>query len=153
MANGSLEALVKVLNNLPATMEAEIMQAERETLDDAYAVAYRLSSGPFDQQTLNLLDNPYAKRHGASLLDPQVINVQTGRFRAGWQTFGPTLASGGIVSSLTNFTPESYFLQPGTRFMWNRPIDIGIVESVTPRRLKRLNDAFANALKPLPKTT
>ena len=152
MANGSLNGLIKVLNALPQTLEAELMQAEQETLDEAEAIAYRLSSGPFDQPALDDLDNPYAKRHPGSLLDPRVINVRTGQFRAGWQGFGPTLAGGGIVYSLTNFTPESYFLQPGTRFMWNRPIDVGIVEAVTPNRIKRLDQAFANALKPLPKT-
>lgn len=54
------------------------------TVQDAYDKALDLSSGAITEPMLRRMDHPYARRHGKPLRNPDVINVQTGEFRAGW---------------------------------------------------------------------
>lgn len=81
-------------------------------------VARRRSSGPFNSADLRSKDRPYATRHPRPLLDPSMVNVQSGSFRDAWRVkyVGPGFRQ------VVNDSPVADFLQFGTRTMVARPV-------------------------------
>lgn len=80
------------------------------------------SSGPFSGRALAAMDHPYARRHGRPLLDPSIVNVQSGLFRQSWQVERKAFAKGGDQFTVANRTSYADYLDQGTRFMFARPI-------------------------------
>lgn len=89
----------------------------RRTVSFGVEQARKRSSGPFSLYELAEMDHPYAVRHGMPLLDPSIINEQTGRFKASWQ--GEIGVSSGRVS---NASDVADYLDQGTDTMFRRPI-------------------------------
>lgn len=68
--------------------------------------------------------HPYARRHPAPLLDPALINKQSGLFLASWgvKKNASLFANGGIAFEIENTVSYAQFMK-GTRTMHRRPID------------------------------
>jgi uncharacterized membrane protein YebE (DUF533 family) len=122
-----LDQLERFVTNL----EGELTLAVNDTLHAGYGLAIEYSSGTYSEDDLARLDHPFATRHGSPQLDPSVINVKSGDFRAAWHTVGPTQAAGGVAGSIINNDPKAQFLQ-GTRLMFARPIDDRIAHELAP---------------------
>jgi hypothetical protein len=127
-------------------VDRAVRAAERENLRDALTIAQRLSSGPFAAAALRLMGHPYATRSPRPPVDPSIINVQTGRFRAAWTATGPFTSRGGLVSRLVNRSPYAVLLMAGTARMIARPIREAIQRRVRGLRYRRLRDAVTRAL-------
>ena len=100
---------------------------ERKVAERALQRAVGLSSGLFSTAELRRLGHPYATRHGAPQLPPGVINAQRGLFRSRWRLIevrkSLTPGQPGAFFVIENRDRAADFLQPGTRFMFRRPID------------------------------
>jgi hypothetical protein len=123
-----LDALERFVNNLPG----ELTQAVNDTLHAGYGLAIQHSSGTHSSADLARLDHPFATRHGSPLLDPSVINAQTGQFRAAWRTEGPKPTAGGVGGAIVNDDPKVQVLKPGTRLMFARPVEDRIARELAP---------------------
>lgn len=110
-----------------AAIEREVFEQTRDAVDIATATvldaAIRKSSGPFSQAALDDMDNPYAKRHGMPMLDPDQINAQTGQFRAAWEAVRLGAMAARVIN--TNWKGK-YLVTPdgeGTSLMFHRGVD------------------------------
>ena len=122
--------------------ERDFRDAEQRTVDDALVIAEGLSSGPHSTADLRRMGHPYARRHGKPLLNPAIINAQTGTFRASWDGESPRPDGDGLTAAIFNTDPKAELLQSGTRTMFARPIDAQIEEDLAPRREARLERAL-----------
>lgn len=107
---------------------AGVEGALRETLEwgeeQAMGRALELSSGPYSSAALRKMGYPFAvERHPSPLLDPTVINVQSGVFLGGWQPVGVHGEGAGLVAGARNDSPEAEVLRRGTRYMFERPLE------------------------------
>lgn len=91
-------------------------------LREGKATAQQMSSGPYSQAQLTRMGHPYARRRPRPPLAAYIINIQSGRFRAGWRVQGPREESGNLVGRIMNAVPYGAFLDAGTRLMIARPI-------------------------------
>ncbi len=114
---------------LRADVKAECKGAAKRTLTKGKNEARRMSSGQLSSAELARRDYPYATRHGSSGLwtamsgkTPALVNVQTGAFKADWQTDPPQAGDSIISGRLMNLNPVADYLQYGTRNMVARPI-------------------------------
>lgn len=110
------------MSHLALAFEDSVLAGIEHGLEDAREEAIRRSSGPYSLAELAAMDHPYARRHGTPLLDPSIVNDQTGGFRSRWRSpeiirFGPEV-SGRIV----NDADVADWLQNGTPTMVPRPI-------------------------------
>lgn len=120
----------------------EARRAERQAAREALAEARKLSSGPYSARALARLGHPYARRRPRPPLPASVINVQSGRFRAGWQVTGT-----GDRLVLVNASPAARWLTArGTRRMIGRPIAAAVAARIRERRLRRLRQAVRRGL-------
>lgn len=109
---------------------AQIEEGQRRGLDKALSralvIARRQSSGRLSSSALARADHPYARRHGSPRRDPSRINVQTGTFRAAWESrLGFGGFSGGYMiqrGQIVNEARVADWLDQGTRVMFRRPI-------------------------------
>lgn len=133
---------VQGASGLHSALVGEVMEQVEDAGDIATSLlldaAIRRSSGPWSQDQLDQADNPYAKRHGHPLLDPSMANVQTGAFRAAWQSLKLSRTHWQVV----NADPVGRFLVTpdgqGTKFMFHRGVDEGAVDDVL-RRMPALS--------------
>ena len=127
-----------------AALRANLLSSEAATLKEAKAQAVLFSSGTLTTATLRRMGHPYAVRNPTAP-DPGKINVQTGVFRAAFNTQGPTISVGAITSSVSNGSLVAGYLANGTRFMIARPLAVMVQIAVQPARLTRTRRAVARA--------
>ena len=127
------DALPKI-RSLPARMNGYGGKMASELGQEMFALVVQYSSGPISSAQLAAEDHPYAKRHGAPMRDPSVINIQTGRFQAGW---GLSLRPGANRYDINahNEVPYADFLKQGTRLMFARPMDLRVLRELPARRI------------------
>ena len=127
-----------------AALRPNLLSSEAATLKEAKAQAVLFSSGTLTTATLRRMGHPYAVRNPTAP-DPDKINVQTGVFRAAFNTQGPTISVGAITSSVSNGSLVAGYLANGTRFMIARPLAVKVQIAVQPARLTRTRRAVARA--------
>lgn len=121
------------------TLRRAARQAVVETTRDLQRDAERRSYGTVSADALRRLGHPFARRHGTPLMDPRVINRQSGVFAKSWRR-----EIHGYKGSIYNVAPHGAFLEYGTRRMFDRPV----WEDIEENAVDRLADAFSNALEP-----
>lgn len=84
-------------------------------------IAREQSSGPYSSAQLAAMDHPYATRHGSPMLDPSMINEQSGAFRAHWQA-----VRYGMGAQIFNDAFYAKWLEEGTPTMFARPAGLVI---------------------------
>jgi hypothetical protein len=113
--------------------------SNRQGLDKAIA----LSGGGISLAQLASLDHPYARRHGRPLLDPGVINRQTGDFQAAWKMEDPKIVADNVEATVKNEDWKADYLTqpkgwPKTK-MFQRPIDKEVEQYIEDTLNKELN--------------
>lgn len=137
----SIDRAADALRNKAREVARRAREAEQESGREALRVARLLSSGPLTSQQLAMLGHPYARR-APRVARPAVINVQTGRFRAGWH-----LVRQGDRQRVVNHSPLSPFFARGTRLMIRRPIVRSIAQTIRRGRERRLTSAVQRGLE------
>lgn len=128
----------------------QVMLAMRATGVVAVRRARELSSGPYSLKRLRRMNHPYRRPpHGIGAARPEVINVQSGRFREEWRMVNwtsPGQKSGyGITVKLENRAPHARYMG-GTKRMVHRPIMRAIVQTVMPEQRKNVRHALKVSL-------
>lgn len=146
MAN--IDALGRDLKKFMGKVEKAVHTAELRTArGPGVKIAQQLSSGFRSSSMLAAMDHPYATRHGEPLLDPEIINKQTERFKDAWKAMDKPSA-GGSVPTLYNDDPAAKFLEHGTETMAKRPIEEVIKPMVQPFREKNIKDELSKLTGP-----
>ena len=93
--------------------EEAVGLAAEEASRDVVILMKKLSSGTLTraQAASEPLNHPFARKHGFARADPAIINVLTGRFRAGWKF--KRLGPGRYV--VYNDSEVAKYLEPGTK--------------------------------------
>jgi hypothetical protein len=148
----SPEELAVHFDRAAVRWETEAKAAVRVTLQDLEAEAIAATSGTLSEADLRALDHPYARRHGAPKLDPNVVNVGTGKLRSSWETEGPIWVDGELTGSLWNADPKAEYLSqedppPSTTTMFARRPHEKAAAAVEPRFQRRMDAALAAALE------
>lgn len=101
---------------------------------DGFNKAIELSSGTMSIGQLKDLDHPYARRHGMSLLPPEVINTNSGEFLESWKLGEVETTNKKVTGDITNNSRVAdYLTQPDGSDKSNmnvRPIDKSVEEYV-----------------------
>lgn len=137
----------KYFAQIQKRMKQEIRAAEKRTLNDGLALSRALSSGSFSLAQLAAMDHPYATRHAAPTLPPQIINQQSGSFKRSWYTQLGNWNGDSMISKIANTDPVGVYLDQGTQKMVQRPIRKEIEKQIAPIRKKRLKHALRRALE------
>ena len=127
-----------------AAVPKRLAAAEAVTLQDAKAKAIGLSSGTLTTAELRRRGHPYARRNPTST-NPEMINSQSGVFRAAFLTPAPVIGPDGITACVVNVAPYSGYLATGTRLMVARPLPEAVQAAVRVRRLVRTAGAIRSA--------
>ena len=131
-----------------AAVPRRLAASEAVTLQDAKAKAIVLSSGTLTTAELRRRGHPYARRNPTSP-SPEIINSQSGVFRAAFLTPAPIVGPDGVTARVVNVAPYSGYLAAGTRLMVARPLPQAVQLAVRVRRLARTAGAIRSAfLKP-----
>lgn len=116
----------------------------KEATADGFDEAILFSSGGTSLAQLAAEDHPYAKRHGFPLRDPEIINAQTGAFRADWKNPQPVVMGDTVEGFIENHNPVAdYLTQPrGSEksTMFQRPIDEEVEAATATALEKRINE-------------
>lgn len=137
----SIDRAAEALRNKAREVARRAREAETENGREALRVARLLSSGPLTGRQLVAMGHPYARR-APRAGRPAVINVQTGRFRAGWQ-----LVRSGDRMRVVNHSPLSPIFARGTRLMIRRPIVQAVAQTVRRGRERRVALAVQRGLE------
>jgi hypothetical protein len=145
---GSPAVVARYLKNIAQRkLPRALYDAERASAKDAMQQAVKASSGPLTSIVLAAKGHPYATRHPQAPPDPAIINKQTGRLAASWQTSAVWMPQHGFWSFIVyNNSPEAKFMA-GTRYMVARPLPSLVLGKIAPRRNRRLLAAVRKALK------
>ena len=149
MTGLTLVEFKRELRKRKTALRREIKKSESQSATFGVKIAKTLSSGPFSQMQLNAMDNPYAVRHGTAQIAPDVINVQTGKFRAAWKrevndwTGSPPDA---LLTKVINTSGVAKYML-GTKRMLPRPVDALTAKILEPVRMLNLGDALERALE------
>lgn len=142
------------MNDLARLAESLRLAAKFAVIETAYAArarAVELSSGPHSYADLAALGHPYALRHGSPKLDPNVVNVQSGQFRAAWEVTGPTEQGDAIVAALQNTAPHADDLAEGLvdgrRLMFPRRPDLQVESELAGELERRLASELEGMLR------
>lgn len=138
---GAASAMVGVdsreLSAFADSLRSAAIEAVEEVAQDALEAAQERSSGTVTSGMLQTLDHPYATRHGEPLLDPGIVNIQTGAFASAWRmarrdSLGQFAAKGdAVMAEIFNEDPKAEkWLEHGTSRMFARPIWDGITERI-----------------------
>ena len=97
------------------------------------------------------MDHPYAVRHGKPLLPPEIINTQSGEFKAAWYMDAPRSTDGGktISGSVINDSEVADYLEFGTKKMFARPLPTVVMDFTFKQletRLQKSLDYLHNTL-------
>ncbi len=111
---------IDIVDSMIADLEKMPNEIAKAVGAEALAYAIAESSGWMSQAELDAAGNPYAKRHGGSLLfPPDKINAQTGQFVQGWD-----VKVSGRHGVITN--PDPNDIVNGNEFMVPRRIDLNV---------------------------
>jgi hypothetical protein len=139
------DAAARKMAALSAALPREVKGAVAKASARTATIARQRSLGPHSTATLAAMDHPYARRHGSPLLDPSVINVQSGDFLAGWEE-APVRAAGGRISGgIYNADPKADLLEGGTDVMFARPIAPATAQEARPEFERAVADALDRA--------
>ena len=127
-----------------AAVPRRLAAAEAVTLQEAKALAITLSSGTLTTAELRRRGHPYARRNPTSS-SPEIINSQSGVFRASFLTPAPVVGPDGITACVVNVALYSGYLAAGTRLMIARPLPQAVQAAVCARRLARTAGAIRSA--------
>lgn len=149
----SPEELAATFDRAAVRWETEAKAAVRVTLQDLEAEAMAATSGTLSEADLRALDRPYARRHGAPKLDPDLVNVgKTETLSKSWETEGPLWVEGDLAGELWNADPKAEYLAqedppPSTTTMFARRPHEKAAAAVEPRFQRRMDAALAAALE------
>lgn len=125
---------VQSLNHGLPTIASEMCSS---AADLGIRLARERSSGPFSSARLASMDYPFAKRHGAPLLDPSIVNSQSGHFRAKWHAVRL-----GMGAQIVNDAQYADWLKHGTEYAFARPIDEAIESDLSAKAKGELTPKF-----------
>lgn len=131
------------LDRLAADLERAGRDALSDALTETLSNARRASSGFTSPADLRRMGHPYARRHGRTLLDPFVINAQSGKFLQAWARSGPQEERGALTGLVTNSDPKGELLGRGTRTMLGRPL----ADVLQPEAEQALTEALERRLE------
>jgi len=131
---------------LAPRLEYEAGRALRDSLDIVQASAEEHSSGPHSSADLRRAGHPYSRRRPRRRrFPPEVINVQTGEFRAAWtQEVGREGRD--WVGAVYNTDPKGPGLEHGTERMIRRPLVRAVTAATADRVAERFERAIEDAL-------
>lgn len=135
----TLERAAQAIDRKARAVVAETRRAEQEALADGLKEARRLSSGAYSARQLRAMGHPYARRRGGGGLPGQVINVQTGAFRAGWRIQGRRLVN--------TRGAARWLMARGTRTMIGRPIQAAVAAALAAAGRRRALAAARRAMR------
>lgn len=137
------------LEGVASGLKKAVIDAEKKSVKQAWMLAVSYSVGPFSQSELTKMGHPYARRHGSPRLDPNILNIQTGKFAASWRFEEPTESGDAIVAHLYNIDEKAgRFLERGTRYMFARQPHVKVAAAIRGARIDNLSAAVAALLKP-----
>lgn len=134
------------------TVQGDLRPRMRATLADALeairqqAVAH--SSGTLTPEQSAAMGYAYSRRHPRPLLDPGIINVQTGELRASWTFNGPTEAGDSVGGYVFNVDPKADEVERGDARVWDRPIAEKVARDAAPAVERIISTAVADLLQP-----
>ena len=121
-------------NQRAKDVQGEVRDVMRRVQRQALREARKASSGTFGSPaTLKAMGHPYSRRAPRAVAAdyPARINVNSGRFRAAWQT-RTTVNKKSVSVKLSNPSPHAkYLTAAGTRKMVGRPA-LELIQSRTP---------------------
>ncbi len=143
-----IERAAQALQRKADAIQQQVRDAEAQSARDLLRIARAQSSGPLSTAQLRMLGHPYARRRPRPPFSAAIINVQSGRFKAGWRVIGPSSSSGGIRSRLVNVSPEARWMtERGTSRMIGRPVMRAIAQRERGLRQRRLARAVRQGLE------
>ena len=132
------------MSSLESAFMNAFVDAMKEATADGFDEAILFSSGGTSLAQLAKEDHPYARRHGFPLRDPEIINAQTGAFRAAWQNPEPVVMGDMVEGFIENHDPVAdYLTQPlgsPKSTMFQRPIDEEVEAATATALEKRINE-------------
>jgi hypothetical protein len=137
MPSSTLKTAGAMFRRLSQDLVGAIRRAEDKSAAKGLQIAKDFSSGTKSLAQLRREDHPFAKRHGRPLDPPEVINSQTGEFRAAWKVIAQTV-KGMPVPAIVNQNWKANFLKGGTKYMFNRPVDESVGKVLEPIRIENL---------------
>lgn len=140
----SFEEMETALKNAEVELHGMLIEALNMALYDTLQYAQDMSSGDLSKKDLEIMDHPFARRHGAPLIEGNVINVRTGNFLSHWKmneatTFESMLSTRGRVY---NDSMIADYLVKGTKNMFARPLDEDLEEFLKMRINYYVKDAL-----------
>jgi len=142
-----LAQAAEALRRKARAIQERARDAESTSARELLQIARQQSSGPLSSRQLRMMGHPYARRAPRPPFSAAIVNVQSGRFRAGWRIVGPVTAGGSLRSRLVNDSPEAKSLtERGTRFMIGRPVMRAIAQRERRLRERRLRRAVETGL-------
>lgn len=133
----------RLFERLERQVDDAVEHGFERVLDRGLILARKQTSGRRSLAELRRLDRPYARRHGSPLLDPALVNMQSGELLSRWFTTtwgspipGIALGPGARTGAIINDAPVTQHLE-GTRVMFRRPV----AEAVE-KKLERDADAI-----------
>lgn len=138
LKKATLKTAGRMLAGLGRAIVDRIRRAEDRSATKGVQIAKDFSSGGKSLAQLAREDHPFAKRHGRPKDPPEVINKQTGQFRAAWKQVAQAI-NGQTVPVIENRNYKSNFLKGGTVKMFARPIDEAVGKTLEPIRRENLD--------------
>lgn len=118
----------------------EARRIVQDTLQEAKDLAEEATAGEYSQRELEQMDHPYARRHRRPLLDPDIINIDSGGVHEGWRVRGPHVQANLISGQLVNVDPKfEEYLAPGTVTMVERDPLAKVAEDIEPKFYRRMS--------------
>lgn len=120
----TFDELAAAVEQAEVELQELLIEAMNLAIADTFEMALQMSSGNVTPYELRHEGSPYARRHGQPLLDPAIINEQSGLFKSSWRAELVTVVKSlSVDGSITNDAPYADLLVKGTKFMFARPID------------------------------
>lgn len=129
---GTYREAGQLIDRLARSFEDAGMRAVSRSLAEVRRIAIEWSSSTLGADMRR--QRPFARRHGEPLIDPGRVYVgNTGIFHQSWEIDEPTHDGDALVGYVFNSDPKAAaFLEPGTRFMFARPIDVRVMSEAEP---------------------
>lgn len=146
MPKGSPAQIARIIEQRAAALQPRLVKAETASAQEALAEGRaRSTTQHYSLAQLRRMGHPYAKRRPRPPMYVGIINRQSGKFVAGWES--DTFESfGSIVSRVRNRSEHARFML-GKGFMVERPIWKIVKMAANRHRRERLRKAVKGALK------
>jgi hypothetical protein len=113
---------IRKIEQLERAADEGAKRGSERLLSRGLSLAKKRTSGRRSLAELRRRDHPYATRHGSPLLEPSIVNIQSGRLLSRWYAFRlPGGWGGSYRGRIINDDPATEFLD-GTRVMFPRPV-------------------------------